>query len=141
MNPLMILKGAKVFVIVALLAYGVSFLKGCEETRIAERDAAIAANAEKVSAQANAAALAVANQQLEAITESYRKSVEEYAAAQRQAAESIAVIQTAQAEQKAMLEGDRLQKAIRGKRELVEKLSNKATKERFDEVENIFNTP
>ena len=44
-----------------------------------------------------------------------------------------------QAEQKALLEGDRLERAVRGKRELVERLSNRATRERFDEVEEIFN--
>lgn len=139
MNPLMILKGSKIFVIVAVVAYGLSVMKGCEENRVLERDAAIAANAEKVSAQANATALATANAQLEIVTEAYNKSMAEAAEAQRQAAKDMSAIQKAQAEQKAMLEGDQLQRAVRGKRELVERLSNKATRERFREVETIFN--
>jgi hypothetical protein len=139
MNPLMFLNGAKIFVIVAVLGYGMSVLKGCEANRVAERDAAIVANAEKVTAQANASALAIANAQLDAINRETLRSLEIATKAQQELATRFSEIQKGQAEQKAVLEGDRLQKAVRGKRELVEKMANRATMERFNEVESLFN--
>ena len=138
MNPLMILKGAKVFVIVAVLAYGLTVLKGCEANRVAERDAAIAANAEKVSAQANAAALATANAQLEALAHATASALQAAAEARIKTDSEFIEIRKAQQEQKALLEGNKLNRAVGGKRELVERLANRATRERFDEVEGIF---
>ena len=139
MNPLAILKGGKIFLIIGAVIFAFSVLKSCESNRVAERDAAIVANAEKVTAQANASALATANAQLEAITRETTRSLEAAAKAQQELAVKFNEIQKGQAEQKVLLEGDRLQKAVRGKRELVERFANKATKERFDEVESIFN--
>jgi hypothetical protein len=139
MNPLAILKGAKIFLMIGTVIFALTVLKTCEKNRIEERNAAIAANAEKVTAQANAAALATANAQLEAITKATNKALEDAARAQDEVAAEFAEIKKGQAEQKALLEGDRLQKAIRSKRELVENAVNKATRERFDEVEEIFN--
>ena len=138
MNPLMILKGAKVFVIVAVVAYSLSVLKGCEANRVAERDATIVANAEKVSAQANAANLAIANQQLEAITKQRNEAQALAEDAQRLSAARVLEVKKLQAEQKELLEGNRLNEAVRNKRELVERMANRATRERFDEVEAIF---
>lgn len=138
MNPLMILKGAKVFVIVAVLAYGLSVMKGCEENRVAERDATIVANADKVSAQANAANLATANRQLEAITKQRDDARRQADLAMEAAQERVREVKKLQAEQKALLEGNKLNDAVRNNRELVERLANKATRERFDEVEAIF---
>ena len=138
MNPLMFLKGAKIFVIVAVLAYGLSVLKGCEETRVLERDAAIVANANKVSAQVNAANMATANAQLRAATKARDKAIADSEIALKEAAIKFSTIKKEHAVQTALLEGSRLNQAIRGKRELVEGLANKATRERFDEVEAIF---
>ena len=138
MNPLMFLKGAKIFVIVAVLGYGMSVLKGCEDNRVMERDAAIVANANKVSAQANAANMSIANAQLRAVTKARDKALAESEAALKEAAIKFAAIEKEHAAQVALLEGNRLNQAIRGKRELVEGLANKATRERFDEVEAIF---
>jgi len=138
MNPLMILKGAKVFVIVAVLAYSLSVLKGCEANRVAERDATIVANADKVSAQANAANLAIANQQLEAITEQRDRAQKQVEEAQLMSNARVREIKKLQAEQKSLLEGNRLNEAVRDNRERIEVLANKATRERFDEVEAIF---
>ena len=138
MNPLMIVKGLKLFAIVAILGYGLSVVKGCEANRVAERDATIVANANKVSAQANAATLAVANAQLEAIT----KQRNEAQAAANQARvvidEQFETIERTQREQTLMLEGNRLNEAVRGKRSLIVIRANKATRERFDDVEDIF---
>ena len=138
MNPLMILKGAKIFVIVAVVAYTLSIVKGCEQNRVLERDAAIVANANKVSAQANAANLAIANAQLEAITKQRDKAQEDAARAQEIATEEFALIAKKHAAQIGTLESNQLNRAVRGKRELVQKLANDATRERFDEVEAIF---
>ncbi len=138
MNPLMILKGAKIFVIVAVLTYGLTVLKGCEANRVAERDAAIAANAEKVSAQANAASLAVANQQLGIIAKAQAKALAESAAARERIDNQFKDIQKTQQEQKSLLEGNRLNAAVKGKRTLIILRANKATRGRFDEVEQIF---
>ena len=139
MNPLAILKGAKISLIIGAAIFALSILKTCESNRVLERDAAIVANAEKVSAQANASALATANAQLEAITKATTKALEDSARAQEELSAEFRGIKKGQAEQKLLLEGDRLQKAVRGKRELVERLANKATAERFREVEGVFN--
>ncbi len=138
MNPLMILKGAKVFVIVAVMAFGLTVLKTCEKNRVAERDAAITANAEKVSAQANAANLDIANQQLQVIAEAQANALEAAAAARVKIDTEFQEIRQVQNEQKSLLEGNRLNNAVAGRRELIESLANKATRERFDEVEAIF---
>lgn len=138
MNPLMILKGAKIFVIVAAMTYGLTVLKSCEANRVAERDATIVANANKVSAQANAATLAIANAQLEAITKQRDKAQAQAEEAQRLSTARVLEVKKLQAEQKALLEGNRLNEAVRNNRELVERMANRATRERFNEVENIF---
>ena len=138
MNPLTILKGAKVFIIVAVLGYGLTVLKGCEENRVAERDAAIAANAEKVSAQANAELLAVANQQLEAISKAQANALTAAAEARVEIDNRFIDIQKTQAEQKEILEDNKLNRVVKKNPEAVERLANKATRERFDEVEQIF---
>jgi len=139
MNPLAILKGAKVFLIIAVAMAALAFLNKCENTRVAERDAAITANAEKVSAQANAAALATANAQLEAIAKATAAALEAAAKARVEIDSRFVAIQKTQNEQKAILESNRLDKLISGrKRSLVLLRVNKATRERFDEVEAIF---
>ena len=139
MNPLMFLKGAKIFVIVAALAYGLTVLKGCEDNRVMERDAAIVANANKVSAQANAANLAIANAQLAVVIKQRDDQQRNVEIAQEVAVSKFVEIEKLQQEQKSLLEGNRLNKAVRGKRTLIILRANKATRERFDEVEAIFN--
>ena len=139
MNPLAILKGAKVFLIIGVVIATLAFLNKCEDTRVLERDAAITANAEKVSAQANAAALAIANAQMLAMAEATTASLQAAAEARAVIDEQFAAIQKTQNEQKALLEGNKLNRVLSGRgRERVERLMNKATRERFDEVEAIF---
>jgi hypothetical protein len=138
MNPAMILSGAKMLAIIAVLMYATSFLKGCEENRVLERDATIVAAADKVSAQAHAANLAIANAQLEAITKERDRALADAVVAQAETAAEFATIEQDHAVQMGMLEGNRLNVAIRGNRERIEKLANDATRERFDEVESIF---
>ena len=139
MNPLMILKGAKVLAIVALLTFGLTQLKTCEDNRVAERDATIVANANKVSAQAHAANLAIAVRLLEATT----KQRDEARAASDLARviidEQFEEVDRVKREHNALLESNRLNEAISGgKRSLIVIRANKATRERFDEVEDIF---
>jgi len=138
MNPLMILKGAKMLAILAVLTYGLTTLKSCEDNRVAERDATIVANADKVSAQANAATQAIANAQLEAITEQRDEAQKEADIARVVIDEQFVEIERTQREQNRMLEGNRLNEAVRGKRSLIVIRANKATRERFDAVEDIF---
>lgn len=138
MNPLAILKGAKVFLIIGVVIATLTFMNKCEDTRVAERDAAIAANAEKVSAQANAAALATANAQLEAMVKTTAAALQASAEARTMIDAQFTDIRKTQNEQKSLLENNRLNRAVRGKRELVERLANRATRKRFDEVEAIF---
>jgi hypothetical protein len=135
---MMILKGSKFFIIAALVAYGLWFVNDYRKDQQAERDALITANAERVSAEARAQTINIANQQLRAVNKAQTEALLAAAKAQEEMAVQFSEIQKTQQEQKALLEGDRLQKAVRGKRELVERLSNRATRERFDEVEDIF---
>ncbi len=139
MNPLSILKGAKVFLIIGVAIATLSFLNKCENTRVLERDAAITANAEKVSAQANAAALTIANGQMLAMAEATAASLQAAQEARAIIDAQFQEIRKTQAEQKAVLEGNKLNRVLAGRgRERVERLMNKATRERFDEVEAIF---
>jgi hypothetical protein len=138
MNPLMIVKGLKLFAIVAVMGYGLSTLKGCEANRVAERDATIVANADKVSAQANAANLAIANAQLEVITKQRDDAERDAALAREIIDEQFVEIDRTQRENNSLLEGNRLNEAVRGKRSLIVLRANKATRERFDDVEDIF---
>ncbi len=138
LNPLAILKGAKIFLIIGVLAFGLMVLNTCEKNRVAERDAAITANAEKVSAQANAAALATANAQLEAIARATAAALEAAAKARVEIDTRFVEIQKTQNEQKSLLESNRLNALVKRKRSLILLRVNKATRERFDEVEEIF---
>ena len=139
MNPLAILKGAKVFLIIGVVIATLAFLNKCEDTRVLERDAAITANAEKVSAQANAAALAIANAQMLAMAEATAASLQAATEARAVIDGQFAEIRKNQQEQKALLEDNKLNRVLAGRgRERVERLMNKATRERFDEVEAIF---
>jgi len=134
----MILKGAKVLAIVLLMTYGLTTLKSCEDNRVAERDATIVANANKVSAQAHAANLAIANQQLEAITEQRNEAQAAADQARVVIDEQFEEIERTQRDNNSLLEGNRLNEAVRGKRSLIVLRANKATRERFDDVEDIF---
>ena len=139
MNPLAILKGAKVFLIIGVAMATLAFLNKCEDTRVLERDAAITANAEKVSAQANAAALTISNAQMLAMAEATAASLQAAAEARAVIDGQFAEIRKNQQEQKALLEDNKLNRVLAGRgRERVERLMNKATRERFDEVEAIF---
>ena len=139
MNPLMILKGAKVFVIAGVVLYGLmmgdSFLKDQREVR----NNLITVNAEKVSAEARAQTLANANAQLEEqrrVEEEFRK---ETVAALGQLNATFTEIRREQQSQKIVLEGDRLNRLGSGrKQDRIEALSNAATRDRFDSVEEIF---
>lgn len=139
MNPMAILKGSKFFVIAALVGYGLWFVNDYRNDQAAVRDALITANADAVSAKAQAQTFATANAQLEAITETQAEALRQASVAMTESAERFRAIEETQQAQTEVLEGQRLQNAIRGKRTLVERLANRATKERFDEVESIFN--
>jgi hypothetical protein len=104
----MILKGAKMLAIVALLTFGLTTLKKCEDNRVAERDAAIVANANKVSAQAHAAVLAQANAQLEAVREERDRSQRQAELARAIIDEQFEEIERTQRENNRLLEGNRL---------------------------------
>jgi len=134
----MILKGAKLLAILAVVTFGMTQLKTCEANRVAERDATIVANADKVSAQANADAMARANLRLEAITKQRNESQAAADAAEKDADVLFKEIDLQREENSRLLEGNRLNEAVRGKRSLIVLRANKATRERFDEVEDIF---
>lgn len=133
-----ILKGSKFFIIAALVAYGLWFVNDYRNDQQEQRDALITANADAVSAKAQTQAFATANAQLEALAETQAEALVAASAAMEESAEQFQEIRRVQEEQSQMLEGNRLNNAIRGKRTLVERLSNRATRERFDEVEAIF---
>lgn len=138
MNPMMILKGAKLFAIIGVVAFALYQINDFRKQEQAETDALITANATAVSAEAKAQVLATANAQLREISKAQTEALRLAAEAQAAMQSEFAEIKKTQLEQKALLEGDRLANAVRGKRELVERLSNRATRERFDEVEEIF---
>lgn len=139
MNPMAIVKGAKVFAIVGALSFALYIVNDWRLDQAAQRDALITANATAVSAEARAQAIATANAQLEAVAESQAVALAQAAEAMRESAEQFEEIQRTQLEQKAVLEDlSQLERAVDGRHTLVVRLANRATRERFDEVEAIF---
>jgi hypothetical protein len=134
----MILKGMKVFVIAGVLLYGLTMVNDYRKDQQAKTDALITANAKAVSAEARAQTIAIANAQLEAITEAQSQALIAASEARSQIDEQFKQIQKTQNEQKSLLESNRLNEAVKGKRTLIVLRANRATKERFDEVESIF---
>lgn len=139
LNPLSVLKYVKLAAVIGVVSYGLimvnSFLKDQRELR----DAVIVSNAEKVSAQARAETFAHANQQLEAIIETEKRFRVEQEKALVEINENFAEIKVEQERQSQVLEGDRLSRlAGSRKKNLIVRLSNKATAERFRSVEAIF---
>ncbi len=138
LNPVSILKGVKVFLILGVISFGLimvnSFLKDQREVR----NSLITANAEKVSAQARAEVFAHANLQLEARIDTQDKLAAATQDSLENLNEDFTAIRIEQARQTVVLEGDRLSRLIDKKQELIKRLSNKATRARFDEVESIF---
>jgi hypothetical protein len=141
MNPLMILKGAKVFLIAGVVLYGLTMVNDYRKDQQNKTDALITANATAVSAEARAQTLVIANAQLEAITSAQSEAIKRSSIAMEESASRFKKIQETQEKQSRLLEGTRLNEAIRNKRGLIVRFSNKATRDRFDEVQDIFNTP
>jgi len=138
LNPMSILKAAKPYLILGVISFGLIMVSVYLKDQRELRNSLITANAEKVSAQARAEVYAHANIQLEA-----RIDMQEELAVARQESlenlnETFTAIRLEQAQQTEVLEGDRLSRLIGKKQELIERLSNKATRARFDEVESIF---
>lgn len=139
MNPLMILKGAKVFLILGVITFGLTMVNGFMKDQRNLRDSVITVNAEKVSAQAHAQTLATANAQLKKIAETEKRFRKETQAALFQLNETFTEIRLEQHRQTEVLQGDRLSTLANSRKQnLIERLSNKATRARFDEVEEIF---
>jgi len=139
MNPLTILKGAKVFLIVGVLSFGLMTVRDFMKDQRNLRDSIITVNAEKVSAQARAQTLETANAQLEKIAAVNEKFRADTQIALENLNETFTGIRLEQINQTQVLEGNRLNTLANSrKQDLIEKQSNRATRARFDEVEAVF---
>lgn len=139
-SPAQWLGGLKWAAILAIVSFGMKIGNDFLTDARNQRNALIEANAEKVSAQARNQELSNANTLLEdaiRITqESVRASSEAITELKKQNAEA----QAAAAAQKSVLtDVERLQTLANARTSLIEKMVNRATKERFDELEAIFN--
>jgi hypothetical protein len=104
------------------------------------RDALITESAAKISAQARSQELSNANIQLQSALEITSESVRISNEAITELKVQNAAAQKVAAEQKAVLNDiGRLQSVANKRTTLIEKMSNRATKERFDELELLFN--
>ena len=139
MNPMSILKGAKVFLILGVISYGLITVNSFMKDQRALRDSVITVNAEKVSAQAQAQELANANVLLEAKAEIEARFRADTQRELEELNETFTQIRLEQSTQTQILEGTRLQNAMDKRHTLVVRLANRATRKRFDEVEGIFN--
>jgi len=139
MSLLTILKGAKVFLIVGVLSLGLMTVRDFMKDQRNLRDSIITVNAEKVSAQARAQTLETANAQLEKKAEINLRFREATKIALENLNETFTGIRLEQAHQSQVLEGNRLSTLANSRKQnLIERLSNKATRARFDEVEKVF---
>ncbi len=140
MNPLSLMKSGKFYIGAVVVLALVWSVNGFLANERAETQALIDANATSVSAQAEAQTLKTANAQLEAVAAAQSLALEQAGEAMKEAAEQFEAIQRTQLEQKAVLEDlSKLERAVDGRHTLVVRLANRATRERFDEVEAIFN--
>ncbi len=103
------------------------------------RDSLITVNAEKISEQARAQELENANVILQSVLTISLESAEESRIAVEALNEHFAEFRIESDAQKNVFDEHNLQNLANKKRGLIEKLSNKATKERFNELESLFN--
>ena len=140
MNPLMILKGLKTFLILGVIAAGLMMANSWMEDQRNLRDTLITTSAEKISAQARSQELENAN----LVLASNLTMVLESRAASRVAVEALnqtfaeAEVQ-AQKERAVLENASRLQRLANERADTIIRLSNAATQEVFDELENLFN--
>jgi len=140
MNLFAILKSAKVFLILGVISAGLMMANSFMKDQRNLRDTLITTSAEKISAQARSQAMENANVVLGA---ALTKSLESQAAS-RIAVEDLnqtfaAAELEAQRQIKVLEDGDRLQRLADEKADTIMRLSNAATKERFDELATLFN--
>lgn len=128
------------FLILGVISYGLLTANSFMKDQRNLRDAAITANAEKVSAQARAQTLVNANVQLEAIVETERRFRAETEEALNELNDIFTETRREQSQQTQALERYRLSPlATSEEQDRIERLSNLAMAARFREVENIFN--
>ena len=133
------LKGAKVFLILGVITFGLIMVSNFMKDQRSLRNKVITVSAEKVSAQARVQELANANEQLEAKANIEVVFREETRLALYELNETFTQIRLEQESQKQVLEGGQLNRLANSRKQnLIERLSNKATRARFDEVEAIF---
>jgi len=104
------------------------------------RDSLITVNAEKISQQARAQELENANVVLESALQISLESHAASAKAVEELNEQFAEARIESTEQQAVFDDHDLQNLANHRPETIERLSNRATKERFDELEDLFNS-
>lgn len=140
MNVSAILNVVKVVGVAVVLTLVLMQMKSCQKEQAQLRQDLIDANADRVSLQARSQELENANNQLESALQITRESV----AASNAAIESLnrerEIAQEEAANQRKVLNDvERLQSIANRRTSLLERMVNRATKERFDELEEVFN--
>lgn len=140
MNVTVAIKLAKFAAVIGLVTLALITYRQMEADKQNLRDAVITANAEKVTVQARAQELENANRQLEVALSITEQSI---------AASNAAIIDLNRAREIAQEEADRqrdvledanrLQLIANRRTSLLERMVNRATKERFNELESLFN--
>ncbi len=127
------------FLILGVITFGLIMVNNFMKDQRLLRATVITVNAEKVSAQARVQELVNAKVQLEAVIEVENRFREETRRELEELNETFTQIRLQQESQKQVLEGDQLNRLANSRKQnLIERLSNKATRARFNEVEAIF---
>lgn len=139
MNPMMILSGAKFLAILAVAGYALHSVNDYMEDQREQRIALQQAQAEKVVAQARVESL---SQTLDEVQTAYafaaemRESVEGVRSEQEAAGRAE---ETAARTEQAIGSGDRFRRILDARPESLERLVNRATRNRFQRLEVLIN--
>jgi hypothetical protein len=130
---------AKFAIVAALVTFALVMFNKQQTDARNVRDTLLTTSAEKVSAQARSQELENSNVVLQSALEMMEESAAEYRIAVEELVESNAEARIEADARKQVFEDHDLQTIANKRMQTIERLSNAATKERFDELESLFN--
>lgn len=134
-----IISGVKWAAIIGVVSFALVIYQQNQVDARNMRDSLITVNAEKISNQARAQELENANVVLQSALEITKESAKNARIAIELANYHLAEARIDAQKQRKVFDEHNLSKLANAKPGLIERLSNRATKERFDELEDLFN--
>lgn len=128
----------KFFVGAAVVAYGLLYFREMNQNQLELQQQVLDAAVEKVSVEATLQAAANANVLLIDALEERERSLMRAEERLESLQQSFLDLQEEASEQRAVFDDHNFERLVEGRPTLIESLANSATKERFDQFEQIF---